>query len=143
MIIYDLTCANGHYFEGWFATSADYQKQQQSEMISCPVCGNKHMRKLPTAAYIKSEAGNKPEANNTPPGSHPDEQQILAKLIEQVINNTEDVGNAFAEEARKIHYQEAEPRNIRGTTSVRDVRELVEEGIEVFPIVTRVPGKLH
>ena len=142
MIIYDLACDNNHHFEGWFASIVDFEKQQQSAMITCPVCGSMHTKKLPTAAHIKNETSLQPETSAAETNNR-NNPAYIAKLIEQAINDTVDVGNAFADEARKIHYQEVEARNIRGTASLDDARGLAEEGINIFPIIKKLPDKLH
>jgi hypothetical protein len=61
-------------------------------------------------------------------------QATVMKAMRELINKTEDVGNDFAEEARKIHYQEAPERSIRGHATVDETAELREEGIEVVSL---------
>jgi hypothetical protein len=148
MIVYDLICDQEHRFEGWFGSATDFERQSRQELLSCPVCGSSHVSRLPSAAYIKTdilhrtdpslpggkEAGQEVEAGNA---------RLFARLIEHVLQQTEDVGSKFAEEARRIHYREAEPRNIRGSSTLQDVKELIEEGIEVFPLPVAPVDKLH
>ena len=146
MIVFDLGCENNHRFEGWFSSSDDFEQQLKRKLISCPMCSNGNVVRLPHMSYIRS--GPKPQ----PETAGSDDQQyanvgreILVKLVEQIIENTENVGAAFPEEARKIHYREAAERRIRGTASREEVEELVDEGIEVvaLPIPVYRTGKSH
>ena len=151
MIVFDLGCENNHRFEGWFSSSDDFEKQLDRKLISCPFCANGNVVRLPHASYIKS--GARPPRPEPAEAKEPREGQqyanvgkeFLAKLVEHIIEHTEDVGAAFPEEARKIHYQETPERRIRGTASREEVEELVDEGIEVVPLA--IPsyrtGKSH
>lgn len=131
MIIYDLLCEPGqHPFEGWFASARDFDEQVQQRLVRCPVCNSDQVRKIPAASYIKGQATSQGERQGTP-------QQLLTELIEQVTRQSEDVGQRFAEEARKIHIREVPARSIRGTATHEEVRELLDEGIPVLPL----PGK--
>jgi hypothetical protein len=149
MIVFDLACENSHRFEGWFASSEDFEHQTGRRLVSCPSCGTSSIARLPHASHIRT-AG-KERASRGEPGS-PGEQQyakvgadLLSKVIEQVLSHTEDVGTAFPEEARKIHYRESPERRIRGTASRDEVAELREEGIEVvaLPVPAHRLGKAH
>ena len=154
MIVFDLGCENNHRFEGWFSSSDDFEKQLHRKLISCPFCSNGNVVRLPHASHIKSSARPRPEpaqAQQNREASREEQQyanvgrEILAKLVEHIIEHTEDVGAAFPEEARKIHYQETPERQIRGTASREEVEELVDEGIEVvkLPIPSYRTGKSH
>lgn len=142
MIVFNLGCANEHRFEGWFASSDDYERQTQSKLVSCPLCGNENIARLPHAPYVSTgsvERPAEPSASQQPVKGVPRQYanlgaELLSNLIDKVIENTEDVGRAFPEEARKIHYKEAPERHIRGNASTKEVEALREEGIDVVAI---------
>lgn len=149
MIVFDLGCANNHRFEGWFDSNEDYERQVGSKLVACPLCGDSNVARLPHASHLRSAPKERPPRADTAPTG---EQQyanvgsdLMAKVIEHVINNTEDVGPEFPEEARKIHYREAPERKIRGTASRDEVAALREEGIEVvaLPVPAHRMGKTH
>ena len=149
MIVYNLGCANDHRFEGWFASSDDYEQQTSSKLLSCPLCGNGRISRLPHAPHV-STAAERPAEPAVPGKGLPHQYanlgaELLAKLVDRVIENTEDVGRAFPEEARKIHYREAPERHIRGTASNKEVEALREEGIEVvaLPVPPHRLNKTH
>jgi hypothetical protein len=148
VIVYNLGCPNDHRFEGWFASSDDYERQTQSKMLSCPLCGSDKISRLPHASYVST--GSAPEAPSQPSKGVPHQYanlgaELLARLVDKVIEKTEDVGRAFPEEARKIHYREAPERHIRGNASNKEVEALREEGIEVvaLPIPPHRLSKTH
>ena len=138
MIVYNLGCANDHRFEGWFASADDYDRQATSKLLSCPLCGNGRISKLPHASYVSTPTERPPEPAS--PGKGMPHQytnlgaDLLATLVDKIIENTVDVGRAFPEEARKIHYREAPERHIRGTASTKEVEALRDEGIEVVAL---------
>ena len=149
VIVFDLTCDRGHRFEGWFASAEDFDRQKSSSLVECPACGSTAVARLPSAAYVNTGALPvlKPDAKAGPEGggaqyaSGP--ADALARLVEYVVKNTEDVGTRFPEEARKIHYGETPERHIRGTASEQQVRELSDEGIEVVPLPGHLFSKRH
>jgi len=149
MIVFDLGCANHHRFEGWFASSEDYERQIGDRLLSCPLCGNADVARLPHAAHIKSagkERSTRAESATPAPQQYANMgSELLAKVVEHIISQTEDVGTAFPEEARKIHYREAPERRIRGTASRDEVDALRDEGIEVvaLPVPAHRQGKTH
>jgi hypothetical protein len=153
MIVFDLTCANDHSFEGWFASSADFERQQNSTQLNCPLCGNSAISKGLQAPYVNTgtavqpakAAGHSAPSAKSASGQYMNIGPEVARLIERLIANTEDVGNAFPEEARKIHYKEAPERNIRGNASTDEVDELRDEGIEVVavPVPRHLTDKPH
>ncbi|MBI3041579.1 MAG: DUF1178 family protein [Betaproteobacteria bacterium] len=149
MIVFDLGCENHHRFEGWFASNEDFERQIGSKLVVCPVCGNANVVRLPHASHIGTGVKERP-AGAEPAAATPRQYanvgtQVLSRLIEHIIDNTEDVGTAFPEEARKIHYREAPERRIRGTASREEVEALKDEGIEVvaLPIPAHRLGKAH
>lgn len=129
MIIYDLECDAKHHFEGWFKNAAEFAEQQQNGMLICPVCGSEEVKKLPSASYINKGATQ--FMARTPSGDSASQSKVqMLQLFHDYINKSfENVGNNFAEEAKKMHYGEAAVRNIRGTATADEVRELKEEGI--------------
>ena len=151
MIIYDLRCANEHHFEGWFQSAADFDAQLSSHLLSCPQCDSQEVRRVPSAVAIGSHAV---------PVVLPDVSggtavmssggEIMAayrQLLRTIIANTEDVGDLFAEEARKIHYDEVPERAIRGNATRDDLEALANAVREAArpryspgePLSTEVP----
>lgn len=150
MIVFDLGCDHDHRFEGWFASSADFERQLKDKQLSCPLCGSTSINRLLTAARVNTGRG---EAAAKASGQAPDHDAQYAnfdaarmlKLISHIVENTEDVGRAFAEEARKVHYKEAPERRIRGFASPQEVDALRDEGIEVvaLPLPPHLANKPH
>lgn len=147
MIVFELGCDNKHRFEGWFASSEDFERQSSQNLLACPMCGSDKIARLPHAPYVNTGTGEPAgKPRSATPGHYANfDTDILARMIDRIIETTEDVGPAFPEEARKIHYQEAPERRIRGTASVREVESLKDEGIEVvaLPIPSHRAGKTH
>ena len=149
VIVFNLGCENKHRFEGWFASSEDFERQVSGKLVSCPLCGNANISRLPHAAYVKSATKERParaEAATAATQQYANVgAEVLARLVEHIIENTEDVGSAFPEEARKIHYRETPDRRIRGTASRDEVEALKDEGVEVvaLPIPAHRAGKTH
>ena len=130
MIVYDLQCSNGHSFEAWFKDSSSYDVQREDGDIMCPSCGEIDVSKAIMAPGIaaKGSAG----GDNCPP--RPDMAEFMEamhNMQKSVERNCDYVGEAFPEEARKIHYGESEHRNIYGESSFEEASKLTEEGIEV------------
>ena len=140
MIVFDLVCSSSHRFEGWFASAAEFERQEKASLLSCPVCGSTDVAKALQAPHVKTGG----DVQNAAPKSGKDKadksQQYaniaegVSQIIEYVMANTEDVGDAFPEEARKVHYKEVPDRKIRGNASREQVKELREEGIEVIAL---------
>lgn len=152
MIVFELGCEHHHRFEGWFASNEDFERQLNDKMLSCPLCGNGKIARLPHASHVNTSSTGRAESGARRKSAEVTSQQyanlgseIFAKLIDHVIDTTEDVGRAFPEEARKIHYQEAPERQIRGTASPREVDALRDEGIDVvaLPIPPHRAGRPH
>jgi len=134
VIRYSLTCDNAHEFEGWFATSADFDRQVESGFLTCPTCGSSAVSKLLMAPSVST--GRKKEEMQTL-AMDTARKEALAKLKEAVAAikaNAEDVGTKFPEEARKIHYGEADARGIIGQATPTEAQALMEEGIEIAPL---------
>ena len=125
MILFTLRCAAGHEFEGWFRDGDGFEAQQKAGEITCPQCGDSQVEKALMAPNITRSRG------KTPALSPAQLRAALVELRRQVETNCDYVGERFAEEARKIHYGEADPHGIYGEASADESRELAEEGIEV------------
>lgn len=143
MIKYQLQCEDGHQFEGWFPSSDAFEKQKKRGFVSCAICGiNKVDRAImaPTVARTDRDlSGGPPEwVTDVPAPLVSDEERALrkrlAELRAEMIKDADDVGENFAEEARKIHFGESELRQIYGRTTVADARDLLDEGIGVLPL---------
>jgi hypothetical protein len=135
MKVLNLHCAHRHSFEGWFGSEDDFQDQLQRGIVECPMCGDTGITKLPSAPRLNLGAS-PPEASRQEVVSMPEPnlQAAWLKMVRHVMANTEDVGERFAEEARKIHYGETEERGIRGQASREETEALLEEGIGVLPL---------
>jgi len=141
MIVYELQCDADHRFEGWFANSEEFDDQLASGALACPVCGATKLRKIPTPTHLAS--GDAQERPGSLSVQRSAAETAVKKLVEYVRANYEDVGSRFPEEARRIHYGESGPRNIRGVATVKDVGELLEEGIAVTPVPGADKEKLN
>lgn len=134
MIVFDLICREQHRFEGWFASGEDFSSQQSRGLLNCPVCGGVHVEKLPAAKIRKQSAEPAvPQPANTA-GTGQSGRLDISRIIDYVLTHSEDVGRGFAEEARKIHYQEAPQRSIRGVATRSEAEDLQEEGVPVFSL---------
>lgn len=150
MIVFELICPDHHRFEGWFASSGDFESQKSRGLLTCPGCGNSDINKLPTAKIAKSDStgadvGTRSASATTPqpqPPALPTPAQIH-KVIDYFLANSEDVGKNFAEEARRIHREEAPARSIRGVASKEETEELIDEGIPVMPLPVPPQGDWH
>lgn len=138
MIRYDLECAQGHAFDGWFSDSASFDKQAAAGIVECPMCGTSDVHKALMAPGIPAKSNTKsdhqPVMQNAPNTTAAELTEMVRKLRKHVEENSEYVGPRFAEEARKIHHEESEARGIYGEASLEEARELTEEGIEVQPL---------
>ena len=142
MIIFDLSCDNGHKFEGWFRSADDFDQQLQTRLITCPQCDSHVVQRIPsvvaiashpTCAEVPSRGLNSTAASSTalmPVGVQA--MALYRQLVQTIVANSEDVGRSFAEEARKIHCNEAPERAIRGEATPDECDELREEGIQIL-----------
>lgn len=128
MIVFDLECVNGHPFEGWFDDSEDFERQQEQELIACPICETYSVTQKLSAVAVKT-------SSNVSFGGSNSRKNVLAsinaKLTGYVEKNFENVGTSFAKEALKIHYGASEPKNIRGMTTSQEDKVLQDEGVPV------------
>jgi hypothetical protein len=148
MIVFDLCCAHGHVFEGWFDSADAYADQRSRELVRCPVCDDAAIDKRLSARVNTGKSTmpapvsaqpTKPAVADTVAGLPP---QLLAKLRE-IVRNTENVGDRFAEEARKIHYDEVPPRAIRGQATPDEAESLREEGIDFASLPASITAETH
>ena len=149
MKVFDLQCTLRHSFEGWFGSEADFVDQMARQLVQCPVCGDAHVEKLLSAPRLnlgrsplpqapsKDTAASSGTAETSVAMAPPQTEvtQALLRLAKAMLEQTQDVGSQFAEEARKIHYGESEARAIRGQATRQQTRELLEEGVHVMPFV--------
>ncbi len=133
MIKYQLRCNKGHEFEGWFADSATCDEQLDTGGVACPICGSAEVSKAIMAPRI-GKGGRGKSVAVAPPPEAVQLKQALRDLRDQVEKNCDYVGEQFAEEARKIHYGEADARGIYGESTEQESAELADEGIEVSRI---------
>jgi hypothetical protein len=155
MIVFDLSCPDGHRFEGWFGSSADYADQHARGLLACPVCGSADVSKAPMAPAVPAKGNTwqevlPPEAPrqlaNTP--MPPQVQKALAALAKaqaEALKNSTWVGDKFADETRKMHYGERDEALIHGQATLAEAKALIEEGVPVAPLVFPVapPEKLN
>jgi hypothetical protein len=140
MKVFDLVCEFDHRFEGWFGSEQAFDEQVAGRLIECPMCGSRSVARTPSAPRLNLSSQGERHAAEPPQRAEPltpEQQQVQAlwlKLARHVMDHTEDVGERFAEEARKIHYEEAPSRGIRGSASAEEARSLAEEGIEVMSL---------
>ncbi|WP_323121593.1 DUF1178 family protein [Burkholderia alba] len=127
MKVLDLQCPHGHRFEGWFASADEFEAQLSRKLVECPVCGATEVSRMPSAPRLNLSGA-------TQPADPRAMQAQVMRALREVLEKTENVGERFAEEARRIHYNEAPARNIRGVTTPEDAQALVEEGIDVMPL---------
>jgi len=150
MKVYNLACPLDHRFEGWFASEEDCLAQQDRGMLACPVCDSTDISRMPSAPHIAksssteltiSQADNSNLSGDVVALTGNDHSQLEAQVqaaflkgMRDLMGRSEDVGSAFAEEARKIHYKEAPERSIRGQTTLDEAESLRDEGIEVMAV---------
>ena len=150
MKVYNLACPLDHRFEGWFSSEEDCLSQQEKGMLACPICDSTQISRMPSAPHIAKSSSVAVTASNEEVGASSGEvvaltgndhsqleaqvQAAFLKGMRELMGKSEDVGTAFAEEARKIHYKEAPERSIRGQTTLDEAESLREEGIEVLAV---------
>ena len=132
MKVIDLRCHNGHGFEGWFASDEEFLEQNGRRMIACPLCDDSVIVRLPSAPRLNLSGAR--EVVAAEPVAQVDVQAQWLRAVRHVLANTEDVGERFANEARRIHYGDAAERGIRGQATPGEREALRDEGIEVMPL---------
>jgi hypothetical protein len=139
MIRYALLCEHDHEFEGWFGASADFDDQQARGLIECPVCASKAVRKAIMAPAV---SGTKKKGQDIAPAqTQAMMMEAMGRIRRHVEENFDDVGDAFAKEARDIHEGRSEERGIYGQATPKEVRDLVEDGVPVAPLPPEIPKK--
>lgn len=139
MIRYQLRCANGHGFDGWFAGAEAFDKQQRGGLLECPHCGTADVEKAlmaPSVSTSRRREKRQPVAAMAQPAD-PRRGELLEamrRLKAMVTENADYVGDRFAEEARKIHYGESDPRGIYGEATGEEVKSLLDDGVEIMPL---------
>jgi hypothetical protein len=150
VIRYCLTCDQGHRFESWFDSSDAYDKLQQRKLVECPECGSSNTKKALMTPQINTGSDREkaaPEMDQAEPDTQiaaaPDPRlaqmqsdvlDVARQIRNHIRDNADYVGNEFAEEARRIHYDESEDRGIYGEATRDELHDLTEEGIEVLPL---------
>ncbi len=136
MKVFNLQCQFGHSFEGWFRSGDDFKTQNSKGILVCPICEDNIISRIPSAAHIQSTKSTVNKSSNNFQNKNIN-QEVKKKLLEvaqQILQDSENVGDQFANEARKIHRKEAEARTIHGTATIDESRELKEEGIDILTI---------
>jgi len=140
MIKYRLVCGRDHEFEGWFGSAAAFDEQSGAGRIACPVCGSADVTKALMAPALATRDPRRPDRPMEPASPHAylptPVAEAVRRLKAEIEKEAEYVGPRFAEEARRIHYDETPPRGIYGEATSEEVGELDAEGIRVFPIPT-------
>lgn len=143
MIVFDLLCASGHRFEGWFNSATEFASQSERRLVTCPSCGSARVERVPSAT--RANLGAQPPKPAPQPAKTPEmegkdpfaiAQMLYSRMLDDLLTKSEDVGRDFPSEARKIFYNQAPERPIRGQATDQEHDELVDEGIPVarFPI---------
>ena len=151
MKVLDLCCAGGHRFEGWFASDDELQSQTERGLMECPVCADKTITRLPSAPRLNVSGAREPQPRpvDVKPSDSPAIEMTMQaawlRAVQQVMSQTENVGDRFPEEARRIHYGEIEQRGIRGQATPEAADALRDEGIEVFslPVPAALKGTIQ
>jgi hypothetical protein len=149
MIVFDLACAQGHRFEGWFASGEEFARQSEGHLVRCPVCDDAEVVRLPSAKVRVSASSEHESAPTQTPAAGAAQEMIagfpaeLVAKLREAVHSAENVGHRFPEEARKIHYDEAPARPIRGQASKEESAELEEEGIEFSSLPDFLVRDMH
>jgi hypothetical protein len=147
MIVFDLLCVLGHRFEGWFGSAEEFAKQKQRSLLACPSCGSAQIERVPSASRVNLGAAAPQAVQAKPPHTEGKDpfaiaQMLYSRMLDELLTRTEDVGSDFPSEARRIHYEEAPARAIRGQATEAEHQELVDEGIPVARLPLP-PGRLN
>jgi hypothetical protein len=154
MKVLDLKCSLDHRFEGWFASTDEFESQLSRKLVACPVCSTTEVSRMPSAPRLNLSSGRSGDrtadragesektaaGSSAPQASQPQQsadhalQARALQFMREILAKTENVGDRFAEEARRMHYDEAPARNIRGVATPEDAHALMEEGIDVMPL---------
>jgi hypothetical protein len=158
MIVFNLGCGSGHQFEGWFGSTEDFDRQRERGMLECPVCGVKAVSRLPSAPRLNlvstGMAESSGKTNSLTPAANEESasrarmlaaQTAFYQHLRRMLERSDDVGERFAEEARRIHYKETPERQIHGVATREETSELLEEGVAVLPLpfILKRKGELN
>jgi hypothetical protein len=150
MKVLNLSCAHEHRFEGWFASDVEFVSQCERGLVECPICADKRITRLPSAPRLNVSGAREPQPSASSAGEGAQQIQMTAqtawlRAVQHVISHTDDVGDRFAEEARRIHYGEVDERAIRGRATRVEAEALRDEGIEVMalPMPAAVKGPVQ
>lgn len=153
MIVFDLSCADGHRFEGWFASGDDFAVQRERGLVECPQCGSPEVAKAPMAPAVPRKGNQRvapaetkqPVAGGAMPVEVAEALGKLAKAQAQALARSTWVGDKFAEQSRAMHYGERDAETIHGRASLREAQELRDEGIPVaaLPFPVAAPDDLN
>lgn len=133
MIQYALQCSNGHRYDAWFKSAAAFDEQQARGIVTCAICGESHIEKAPMAPAVARTDKHRVALS----ASHPDAakfREMLREYRKKVTTEADYVGDRFAEEARKIHFEEVEARGIYGEATPDEVAALLEDGVDFLPL---------
>lgn len=138
MKVLNLRCGAQHVFEGWFGSETDFQDQHARGLVTCPMCGDSDVEKMLSAPRLNlgAAAADTPATVPTPDasGMATEVQARVWQAMRAAIAQAEDVGERFADEARRMHQGDVEARQIRGRASMQDTLALLEEGVPVLPL---------
>jgi hypothetical protein len=150
MIVYDLVCKHQHGFEGWFSSNEDFVRQREAKLIRCPLCDDAAIMRRPSAQVRVGRAAQPKEETGKVDGDTAKTTEVsmagdadVLKAMRRLVADTENVGRAFAEEARKIHYEEAPKRGIRGQATPDEAEDLRDEGIDFMSLPAFLTRDLH
>jgi len=131
MKIFDLQCGAGHRFEGWFASAEDFSAQRARGLVGCPSCGGQEVERVPSPTRFNAGVPRPTPPTEAGQDHHALAQKLYSRLLDEILTRSEDVGTAFPAEARRIHYEEAPARMIRGQATLEEHESLLDEGIPV------------
>lgn len=147
MIVFDLHCAHGHRFEGWFGSTYDYEDQQKRGLVTCPECGVETVSKAPMTPSVPAKGNTKQDTpvsakavearpvSNTPmPAEVEKAMKALAKAQKNALKDSTFVGDKFAEQSREMHYGERDEAPIHGQATLDEAKSLIDEGVPVAPL---------
>ena len=135
MISYSLVCANDHKFDAWFRNADAYEQQHKRGIVLCPVCASGNVGKALMAPSL-SRAGSEKLSLSIGHPQHAQLRDAMVALRNKVTSEADYVGDKFAEEARKIHFKEVNPRGIYGEATREEVAALIDDGVDFMPLPT-------
>jgi len=133
VIQYSLVCENKHNFDAWFRNAEAYDEQEQRGIVTCPICNAQKVEKAMMAPALARSSSEKVSLSI----GHPQHTQIMdmmRAMRKKMVSEADYVGDKFADEARKIHFKEIDPRGIYGEATREEVTRLVEDGVDFMPV---------